>query len=894
MRKLRALWLRLSGTRHSQQAEGELAAELESHLAMHIEDGVRSGLSEEEARRQAMIKLGGLEQTKAAYRERRGLPFLETLAQDVVYGLRVLRKNPGFALITILTLALGIGANTALFSIVNGVLLNPLPYPKPSELVTVHASKPNFDTGSVSYPNFRDWQRDNHTLAALAIHRIYSFVLTGTGDAESIPSQFVSSDFFPMLGVRPVLGRLLAPGEDEIGGNSVVLVSAGFWARKFGSKPDVLGKTLTLDGRNFTIVGVLPADFHLLIGNFRASEIYAPIGQWENTALKDRAAGLGIHGIARLKPGVTMEQAQADMNNVSDRLAAAFPQEDHGIRAKLVPFRQSMVGEVQPILLALLAAVGFVLLIACVNVANLLLARSNARALEFAVRMALGAGRMRIIRQLLTESTLFALAGGALGLLLASWGTRAALQLVPRTLPRASEIHLSGPVLGFTLFLSLAVGILFGLLPALRISHGQLQGTLKEGGRGGSGARHRAQSALVVFEMAMALVLLTGAGLMIRSLVALSRVDTGFQPHGVFTYTLAAPPSLIGGGPDAVRAYVREVDRRIAQIPGVQAMSLMWGAFPLNYDDEGLFWLEGEAKPASQNDMHWAIKYIVEPGYLKAMGIPLLRGRFFTKIDDQHGPRAVVVDDVFAQKFFGVGDPLGKHIHLDDFDDMATIVGVVGHVNQWGLDSDATYPLRAEIYESFAQLPPMQVARIPNGVDVLIRSTGKALAPFRSTQQAMVQMSREEVVYDPRSMDEIITNSLAARRFSMILLAVFAGLALLLASIGMYGVISFVVGQRTQEIGIRMALGADRRSILRWVLEQGLRLALFGAGAGLIAALALTQTMAHWSLIYGVRAYDPWTMAGVTALLMAVALIASYIPATRATRIDPMRALRNE
>ncbi|MGA7315435.1 MAG: FtsX-like permease family protein, partial [Silvibacterium sp.] len=422
----------------------------------------------------------------------------------------------------------------------------------------------------------------------------------------------------------------------------------------------------------------------------------------------------------------------------------------------------------------------------------------------------------------------------------------------------------------------------------------QLQGTLKEGGRGGSGARHRTQNALVVFEMAMALVLLTGAGLMIRSLVALSRVDTGFQPHGVFTYTLAAPPSLIGGGPDAVRAYVREVDRRIAQIPGVQAMSLMWGAFPLNYDDEGLFWLEGEAKPASQNDMHWAIKYIVEPGYLKAMGIPLLRGRFFTKIDDQHGPRAVVVDDVFAQKFFGVGDPLGKHIHLDDFDDMATIVGVVGHVNQWGLDSDATYPLRAEIYESFAQLPPMQVARIPNGVDVLIRSTGKALAPFRSTQQAMVQMSREEVVYDPRSMDEIITNSLAARRFSMILLAVFAGLALLLASIGMYGVISFVVGQRTQEIGIRMALGADRRSILRWVLEQGLRLALFGAGAGLIAALALTQTMAHWSLIYGVRAYDPWTMAGVTALLMAVALIASYIPATRATRIDPMRALRNE
>ena len=866
-------------------------AELESHLAMHIEDGVRSGLSEEEARRKALIKLGGLEQTKIAHRERRGLPILETLARDVVYGLRVLRKNSGFALITILTLALGIGANTALFSIVNGVLLNPLPYPRPSELVTVHASKPNFDTGSISYPNFRDWQRDNQTLAALAIHRVYSFILTGRGEAESIPAKFVSSDFFQILGVKPVLGRLFAPGEDEIGRNPVVLISAGFWARKFGSQPDVLGKTLTLDGRAFTIVGVLPAGFDLS-GIFRASDIYAPIGQWQNTALKDRAAGLGIHGIARLKPGVTLEQAQADMNTVSDRLAAAFPQEDHGIRAKLVPFRQSVVGEVQPILLALLAAVGFVLLIACVNVANLLLARSNARAQEFAVRMALGAGRVRVVRQLLTESTMLALAGGALGLLVASWATSAALQLAPTRLPRVAEIHLSVPVLIFTLFLSLAAGILFGLLPALRASQGKLQGALKEGGRGASGARNRTQSALVIFEMAMALVLLTGAGLMIRSLVALSKVDTGFQPHGVFTASLAAPPSLKEASPDAVRAYIREVDRRITQIPDVQAMSLTWGAFPLNYDDEGLFWLEGEPKPANQNDMHWAIKYIVEPGYLKAMGIPLLRGRFLTEMDDPHAPRVVVVDDVFARKFFGAADPLGKHIHLADFDDMATVVGLVGHVNQWGLDSDATYPLRAEVYESFAQLPPMQMDRIPDGVDVLVRSTGNV--PLKSIQQTMAQMSREEVVYDPRSMDEIIDATLAARRFSMILLAVFAGMALVLASIGMYGVISYLVGQRTQEIGIRMALGADRRGILRWVLEQGLRLALFGAGVGLLASLALTQVMAHWSLIYGVRAYDPWTMVGVTALLMSVALAASYVPAIRATRIDPMRALRNE
>jgi predicted permease len=894
MRKLRVLWLRLKGIFTSTTAEDDFAAELQSHLAMHIEDGVRVGLSREEARRQALIRLGGVEQAKIAHRERRGLPFLETLGQDVAYGLRVLAKNPGFALIAILTLALGIGANTALFSIVNGVLLNPLPYPSPDELVTVHASKPNFDTGSISYPNFRDWQRDNQTLAGLAVSRSYAFILTGAGEAESIPSEFVSSDFFPVLRVKPVLGRIFAAGEDEIGRSPVVLISEAFWERKFGSRPDVLGKTLTLDGRDFTIVGVIPRDFNLTVGSFRPSEIYAPIGQWQNTALKDRAAGLGIHGIARLKPGLTLEQAQADMNNVSDRLAVAFPEEDHGTRAKLLPFRQSVVGEVQPILLALLAAVGFVLLIACVNVANLLLARSNARAQEFAVRIALGAGRVRVIRQLLTESTMLALTGGALGLMLASWGTRAALKLAPARLPRASEIHLSLPVLAFTLVLSLGAGILFGLLPALRISSGNLQDALKQDSRGASGTRHGTQRVLVVFEMATALVLLSGAGLMIRSMVALSRVDPGFQPHGVLAVSLAAPPSLKGAPPDAVRAYAREVDRRLEQTPGVRAVSLSWGAFPMNYDDEELFWLEGEPKPASQNDMHWAIRYTVEAGYLSAMGIPLIRGRFFNENDNDHSPRVVVVDDVFARKFFGTGDPIGRQVHLQNFEDAATVVGIVGHVNQWGLDSDATSPLRAEVYEAFAQLPPMQVARIADGLDVVVGSRGDAWSPLKSIQKSMAQMNRDEVVYDVRSMDEIIATTLASRRFSMILLAVFAALALILAMVGMYGVISYLVGQRTQEIGIRMALGADRKDVLRWVIGEGGKLAALGAGVGLVAALALTQLMAHWSLIYGVHAYDPWTMAAVTVVLIVVALAASLIPATRATRIDPMRALRNE
>ena len=896
MRTLRALLLRLRGMFGSERADEDFAAELESHLAMHIEDGMRAGLSEAEARRQALIRLGGLEQTKVAHRERRGLPFLETLAKDAGYALRVLRKNPGYALITIATLALGIGANTALFSIVNGVLLNPLPYPQPDELVIVSASKPNFDHGSVSYPNFRDWQRDNRTLAALGVWRRTSFSLTGTGDAERVRAEFISSDFLPILRIKPVLGRLFAQGEDEIGRGPVALISSGFWARKFGSRPDVLGKTLTLDGRDFAIVGVLPANFDSALGGFRAvdTELYVPIGEWQNTALNNRAAGLGIWGLARLKPGVSLGQAQEDMNGVSDRLAAAFPKEDHGIRAKLLPLRQTIVGGVQPLLLMLLGAVGFVLLIACVNVANLLLARSNGRAQEFAIRSALGAGRMRIVRQLLTESTLLALTGGALGLLLAGWGTRAAMNLVPVTLPRASEVHLSMPVLVFTLFVSLAVGILFGLLPALKVSRQKLQDTLKEGGRGVSGSRHRAQNALVISEMAMALVLLVGAGLMIHSLVVLSRVNPGFQPRGVFTFTHTAPSSMANASPEAVRAYYREVVRRMKQVPGVAGVSLSDGAIPLGDDDEQLFWLENEAKPANKNDMHWALQYTVEPDYRSVMRIPLLRGRFFAGADREHAPRVVVIDDVFARKFFGDDDPVGKHLNLDGFDEKATVVGVVGHVLQWGLDNDSSQPLRAQLYLPFMQERDDRMSMSNLGTDVIVRSDGDTTAALGGIRQAMQQMSRQQVESDPETMEHVISDSLAARRFSMILLAVFAGLALILASVGMYGVISYLVGQRTHEIGIRIALGADRRDVLRWVLQQGGRLTLIGVTAGLIAALALTRIIARSSMLYGVRAYDPWTLAGVTALLMAVALAACYVPATRAMRIDPMSALRNE
>ena len=896
MRKFRAFFSRLRGLFPSRRAGTDFDAELASHVALHTEDGVRNGLPPEEARRQALIRLGGAEQTRQSYRERRRLPLLEELSHDMTYSLRVLRKNPAFAIVTILTLALGIGANTALFSIVNTVLLNPLPYPHPEELISVHESKANFDQGSISYPNFRDWQRNNKTLAALAIAHQRRFTLTGTGDAERLPGDYVSSDFFSILGVKPVLGRLFAPGEDEIGGSPLVVISAGLWARKFASRPDVLGKTLTLDGRDFTIVGVLPEDFDLTVGNFDAGDIYGPIGQWQQPALKNRFAGLGLHGIARLKPGVTLAQAQSDMNGVADRLAAAFPEADHGVRANLVSMRQSVVGRVQPLLLVLLGAVGFVLLIACVNVANLLLARSSARVQEFAVRAALGASRTRIVRQLLAESTLLALAGGALGLALAAWGTRTVLKLVPVPMPRSSDIHLSVPVLCFTLLVSLGVGILFGLLPAWKASRPMLHETLKEGSRSVSGSRHRTQDLLVVLEMAMALVLLAGAGLMIRSMIAFSRVDPGFDPNGVTTFSLAAPPSMSTASPDAVRSYYREVDRGILQVPGVTGVSMMNGSLPMTgNDDEALFWLENEPKPTSTNDMRWALDYIVEPDYLKIMGIPLQRGRFFTEADNNHAPNVAVVDETFARKYFGNQDPIGKHLNLDGNSRQVTVIGVAGHIMQWGLDNDASSPLHAQIYLPFLQTSDSDMSFQDGlGTDVVIRSRGDSASTMSDIQRALRQMNQQQVVYLASSMNQLIADSLAPRRFSMVLLGIFAALALLLASVGIYSVISYLVSQRTQEIGIRMALGADRGHVLLWVLKQGGRLAFIGVVVGLGAALALTQFMARSSMLYGVRAYDPFTLFGVTALLGAVALAACYIPARRAMRIDPMRALRSE
>jgi predicted permease len=892
MRRLRAWLLRFAGLLRTEQNGREFAEELEAHLQMHIDDNLRSGMDPHEARRQALIKLGGMQQTKEKYSNRRSLPVLEMLWSDICFGARVLWKNRGFTIVAIVTLALGIGANTAIFSIVDGVLMNPLPFPQPEQLVALHESKPNFDKGSISYPNFLDWQKDNHTFSSMAVARGYAFVLTGRGEAERVQAEFVSGSFFPLLDVNPILGRTFTPAEEQGGAAPVALISKGLWQRKFGSSPNVLGQNITLDGRAFTIVGVIPSSFHLRLPSFRERDIYAPIRQWNNSILMNRDAGLNFHGIGRLKPGVTLAQAQADMKQVTRNLTLAFPDADKGIGASIVPLKEQITGGVRPFLLVLLAAVGFVLLLACVNVASLLLARSAGRRREFAVRTALGASRRRVVRQLLTESLLLGIVSGGIGLLLAAWGTHAALKLAPMALPRVDEIGLDFRVLAFTTLVSLLSGTLFGLVPAWKTSQVDPQTALKEGGRGTSGAHNRAQSAFVVAEMAVALVLLIGAGLMVRSLAQLANVDPGFNPRNVLTFGLSLPPSMMHATPERIRAAVREVDEKLGSTAGVKAVSQVWGALPMAGDDEQLFWLDGHPKPANETGMSWAVDYIVGPGYLKVMDIALRRGRFFTRQDDEHSPLVAVVDEVFARKYFPDRDPIGKRIVMNNSERKLEIVGVVGHVKQWGLDLDDTQSLRAQIYIPCLQMPDDFIAMTPAGLGLVVRYDGNLSPVFDSIRLTVRQMSSQQVIFGDQTMESIVADSTAQRRFAMILLGAFAAVALILASVGIYGVIAYVVGQRTQEIGIRMALGAQRKDVLGLILWQGTRLALLGVAIGIAGAFALTRLMAD--LLYGVAATDPVTFAVLALILTVVAMVACYLPARRATRIDPVAALRWE
>lgn len=808
--------------------------------------------------------------------------------QDVRYSLRMLRKSRGFTAIAVLTLALGIGTNTILFSVVNGVLLSPLAYPGASRLVALHEKNAGLDRAPISYPNFLDWERMNTTFNSMAIYRHEDLNLTGTGRPERVNSLMVSAGFLPSLGVHPVVGRDFTRSDDHPGASPVVILSNSFWQRTFGSSPAILGKSIALNGTAYTVIGILPAGFSFY-GVDR--DAFTPIGQWTDPSFLDRRVDMSAHAIGRLKPGIALAQARADMDAIARNLAIAYPEADKAVGITVLSMKDDLVGDVQPILVVLLAAVGFVLLIACANVASLLLARSMRRSGEFAIRTALGASRPRVIRQLLTESILLAAMGGALGLALAVFGTRTLVRLLPAALPRADEVAIDIRVLLFTFVVSMLAGIFFGLIPALQSSASNLQTILRQSARGSGGVRSRLHGMLVSVEVAMALVLLVGAGLMLRSLAALWRVDPGYNPEHAITFSLSLPANAKTSAAET-RARLRRFDAAVNAIPGVEAVSVTLGSRPMIHDSELPFWIDGEPRPANDNDMPQAMFYLVEAGFQRAMGMTLQRGRFITAQDSEDAPVVVDIDDAFARSYFPNQNPIGRRIHIAEFDTQAEIVGVVAHVKQWGPGNDSQSAIESQFYYPFMQLPPKLMPLVATGVAVVIRTRDDPAAIMPPVLRAVSELDSNAVVYSVETMHEVVSGSLAPRRLSMILLAIFAALALAMSCVGIYGVTSYLVGERTREIGVRMALGARRTDVLRLVLREGTEMALLGVLVGGAAALLLTRMMRNQ--LFGVSSHDPLTFVSVAALLLLVAVFACYLPARRATQIDPIIALRYE
>jgi predicted permease len=815
---------------------------------------------------------------------------METLWQDLKYGIRMLARSPGFAAVAVLTLALGIGANTAMFSVVEGVLLAPLQYFHPDRLVMVWENNPRFSRVWVSYPNFRDWQRSAHSFHQMAAGMDQGVDLTGPGVPEHVNGKEISAGFFGTLGVELPLGREFSSEEDRQGGTAVVIISDRLWKNRFEGSRDVLGKYVTLDGVDYTVVGVLPPGFSL---GHQYADVFMPLGRSDPLILNDRAAHDGIFCIARLQPGVTLSQGQAEMSTIQNGLDQLYRDANRDLGIFIEPLKQVVVGDAGTMLLLLLGAVGLVLLIACANVANLLLARSAARAREFAVRSALGASRARMVRQLLTESVLLSLASAVLGLLIAVFGVKSVLAAVPESLPRSENIGVNAPVLLFTLGASIAVGILFGLAPALKSWTADPQGSLKDGGRGSTSAHHRAQSGLVIVQMALTLVLLVCAGLLFQTIRHLLDVNPGFDTQHLITFKVGVSHSLTKTASSTRIAY-QQLMERIREIPGVQAADFT-DTVPLSGQGGTMpFWI-GSQKPASLQGAPRLAMFLTGPDYLRTMGIPLLRGRFFTSEDTTKSPCVMVIDSVFAHNYFSDRDPLDQTLSAG-FSPVGPcrIVGVVGHVKQWALDDSSTY-IQNLAYFPLYQDPDQWVSLNYPGTTIVVRTPLEPVTVMPAVKAAVYGAGGDQPVYNIRTMQQIVSESMSAQRFPMILLGTFAGLALLLASIGIYGVISYSVAQRAHEIGIRMALGAEKRAIFRLVVGHGFRLALAGLVIGTAVALILTRVLPSFShLLYGVGASDPVTFLTISALLTAVAMLACCIPARRATRVDPMVALRYE
>ena len=815
---------------------------------------------------------------------------MSRLVDDVRYALRLLKKSPGVTLFAVLTLALGIGANTAVFSVVNGVLLQPLSYPEPGRLIRVWERTRAFEQSSVAYLNYIDWRKNNRTCEEMGALRSEDFNMTGSGVPERLKGVQVTASLLRVLRMNPLRGRTILEEEDRPGAAPVVLISEGLWQRRFGSAPGILGRQLILNGRPHTVIGIVAAGFE--IPQRPRIDVFAPLGQWDSLLLQDRDSHPGIQVIARLKPDVSEPQARTDLLRIAGALERAYPKENTGHAVTVLPLKESLVGDVRPILLVLTGAVALVLLIACANVANLMLSRATARQKEMAVRTALGAGRFQILRQLLTESAIISILGGALGLVVASWGMSFLLKAVPTGLPRMDQIGIDTRVLAFTVVVSLATGILFGMAPALMLARSELRAVLVEAGRGMAGGGQRLRDLLVVAETALALILLVGAGLMIRSIWRLSGVDPGLNAHHVLAFNVALSPSSMTNPAAQRRAYTQMLDR-VRHVAGIEAAACVLD-LPFSGDDwESSVWVDGTPRPKSTDDLPEALTYYTTPEYLRVMKIPLIRGRYFNEFDTWGKPPVMVIDDVMARSLFPGQDPIGKYATIGQGDGAvkAQIVGIVGHVRHWGLERDATAKVRAQLYAPMMQIPDQFMSFVSSS-PVVLRTAGEPLEYQNAVRAQVLGSDRDQPVWDVKSMQAMIAETLAEQRFSMLLLGAFAGIALLLASVGIYGVISYLVSQRTREVGIRLALGARTEDVLKLVVGRGALLAIAGVGIGMAAALAATQALSK--MLFGVSATDPLTYTAVALVLAAVAVLASYLPARRAAAIDPMVALRYE
>ena len=811
---------------------------------------------------------------------------MDALTQEIRLGLRTLLRNPSFSIIAILALALGIGVNSAIFSVVNGVLLKPLAFRNSDQLIRIWEKWGGFDQGSISYPNFKDWRERNQSFEKMGAYRWTGFNLTGGEQPERLSGRQVSGELLDVLGVAPAVGRNFTTDEDREGANPVAIISDSLWKRRFGSDQSVLNQRLILNDQPYQIVGVLPSNFTYL----NKADVLVPIEAAKERSLKERAWHPGTQVVARLKSGVSLEQARADMTSIAAALGEEYPATNKEHWVTLGSLYDAMVGDVRKLLLLLLAAVGFVLLIACANVANLMLARASARQKEIAIRSALGASRFRIIRSLIVESVILALIGGALGLLTAYLGTELALKALPDALPRVNEIKVDANVLLFTLLASLITGVVFGLAPALQASNPNLNETLKEGGRSASGSRQGIRNALVVAEIAISLVLLVGSGLLIRSFLALNRVNAGFDDRNLLTFDVSLSSKEFAEAPK-VRRFFKQLLERIEALQGVQSAATT-ALLPLSGNDsENQFFITNRPRP-SPSELPLAMSYITSPGYLSAMKIPLLHGRFMEESDQLTSIPVMVIDENMSSQYFPGESPLGQHISVPTGPDKAIefqVIGVVGHVKQQNLDTTEGALIGAQMYIPINQVPDEFIFQ---GSTIVVRTNANAASSVSPIRDTLASMGGNATLSDAKTMEQLRGDIIADRRFTLILVGVFAALALVLASIGIYGVISYSVEQRTREIGIRTALGASPRRVLGMVLGDGTKLAITGIAIGTVGALILTQFIR--AFLYSVSPTDPLTFTSIALVLAGVALLASYVPARRAMKVDPNTALRCE